>query len=179
MMPAPVSIRFAAPGRGVPALLLAGLLAACSSPDADYGNVSVPEREAEAQQAIEAAAATNGVRATARTGVPIQARPLTAARGRALPADYQGYWGVTPDDCELANTAATGRINIDADTIRFYEAKARVQSIALSAPYALSAELRFSGEGAGWTRRNDFRLENGGTVLVRRDGAQVVRYEKC
>ncbi|PCG15342.1 MAG: hypothetical protein DI530_12750 [Sphingomonas sp.] len=179
MMPVPVSIRFARRGRRALIFVLLSALAACSSPQGDYGNVAVPEREAAAQQAIEAAAATNGVRATARTGVPIEVKPLTAARGRALPADYQGYWGVTPDDCELANTAATGRINIDADTIRFHESKARVQSIALRDPYALSAELRFSGEGAGWTRRNDFRLENGGTMLVRQDGAQVVRYRKC
>ncbi|WP_375249474.1 hypothetical protein [Sphingomonas sp.] len=167
----------------VPAVLW---LAACSADgDADYNRVAVPEREARAQAAIEQAAASNGAAATATTGVPIAPPTRNALGDRALPIDFVGYWGITPDDCELANTAATGRINIDGDTIRFYEAKARVESLQRRSPYAVTAVLRFSGEGQTWRTTDRLLLEAGGTRLVRIQAATgdrpatTLRYRKC
>ena len=154
-------------------------LAACSQGSADYNKVDVPDREARADAAIQAAARHDGAATLARTGVPVASPTPSAARDKALPTDFQGYWGVTPDDCELANTEATGRINIDADTIRFYESKARVAGLERRSPYAVVADLRFTGEGEDWTRRTALTLEAGGTRLVRSEGAQVVRYQRC
>ena len=162
------------------ALLLLLPLAACSGGnDADYNRVEVPEKEAAAQNAIDAAVAQNGASSTALAGVPVTKPSPNAARGRALPKEFQGYWGRTADDCELANTAATGRINVDADTIRFYESKARVLDVIEASPYAVTAGLRFEGEGETWQRRSELRLENGGTTLVRTDGGQTFRYARC
>ena len=167
-------------------LLLLLPLAACGGGGADYNRVEVPEKEAEAQNAIDAAVAQNGAATTTRTGVPVSGATPNAARNRALPKDYQGYWGVTANDCELANTAATGRINVDADTIRFYESRARVLDVDASSPYALRVDLRFSSEGQTWQRRTLLRLENGGTTLVRieppgdaRQSATTTRYSRC
>lgn len=161
-------------------LLLCTALAACGGgSDADYNRIDVPEKEAEAQNVIDAAVAVNGASTTALAGVPVTKPSPNAARQRALPKEFQGYWGRTANDCELANTEATGRINVDADTIRFYESKARVLDVIEASPYAVTADLRFDGEGQTWQRRTEFRLENGGITLVRNDGGQTVRYSRC
>ncbi|MHC9418156.1 hypothetical protein ACYZX9_06130 [Sphingomonas citri] len=159
---------------------LAATLAACSPDAADYNRHDVPADEARAQAAIERAAAQNGVATTARAGVPIAAPTETAALARAFPTDFLGYWGVSYDDCQLANTNATGRINVDADTIRFHESKARVQRLEQRSPYEVVADLRFDGgEGATWERRDRFTLEQGGTILVRTEAPNVQRYRRC
>lgn len=168
--------------------LALALLAACSGGggDADYNRIEVPEREAEAQNAIDAAVAANGATTTARVGVPVAQEVRSAARARTLPKEFQGYWGRTANDCELANTAATGRIEVQGDAIRFYESKARVTSVSMNGDYALTAALRFSGEGETWEQVNAFALENGGTVLTRTvppSGAQTpavtTRFSRC
>jgi hypothetical protein len=159
---------------------LAAMLAACSPDAADYNRHDVPEDEARAQAAIERAAAQNGVATTARAGVPIAAPAKTSARARAFPTDFLGYWGVSYDDCQLANTNATGRISVDADTIRFHEAKARVQRLEQHSPYEIVADLRFNGAGdSSWERRDRFTLEQGGTILVRSEVRNVQRYRRC
>lgn len=168
-------------------LLAAMLLAACSgAPDeADYNRVEVPEREARAAAAIERAAAQNGTATTARLGVPVSSPTPQAGRARVFPTAFEGYWGATPGDCELANIAATGRIAVERDTIRFYESRARVQSLSERSPYEVTTELRFSGEGESWARQATWRLEQGGTTLIRSESAsatapaRVVRYQRC
>lgn len=161
-------------------LLSCVALAACSGGgEADYNRIEVPEREAEAQNAIDAAVAANGATTTARAGVPVAQEVRAAARARTLPKEFQGYWGLTANDCELANTAATGRIEVQGDAIRFFESKARVTSVSMSGDYAATAALRFSGEGETRERVNGFRLENGGTMLVRSDAGQTWRYSRC
>ena len=167
-------------------LLLLPLAACGGASDADYNRVEVPEKEAEAQNAIDAAVEQNGAAATARAGVPVTAVPRNTARDRALPKEFQGYWGVTPNDCELANTNATGRINVDADRIRFFESRARVVDVVSRSTYAVTVDLRFEGEGQTWQRRTILSLENGGTALVRTEtpvgsGAApaTTRYQRC
>lgn len=158
----------------------AAMLAACSANDgADYNRVDVPEDQAEAQAAIEGAVVRNGMATTARTGVPVSATTPTAARTRAFPTAFLGYWGAGENDCELANTAATGRINIDADTIRFFGSRARVQSLEQRSAGEVVADLRFRGDGKSWERRDTFRLEAGGTQLIRSEPPMTQRYRRC
>ena len=154
-------------------------LAACSGHDADYNRVDVPEKEAAAQAAIEQAAAQNGAASTARTGVPVARSTPTAARDRAFPTEFLGYWGAGNNDCELANTEATGRINIDADTIRFHETRARVQRMDRRSPQEVVADLRFSGKGQSFQTREIYRLDAGGTALVRTSPTATQRYRRC
>lgn len=169
--------------RRIVATMTIAALAACSgNSTADYAQgAKVPEGEAEAQAAIEQAVARNGAASTAVTGVPVSAPKETAARDRAFPREFQGYWGMTPDDCELANVVAEGRINIDADRIRFYESRARVTALHRNSPYAVTVDLRFEGEGRTWTRRGTLRLDGGGTALIRTEEAppSSVRYQRC
>jgi hypothetical protein len=154
-------------------------LAACSGHDADYNRVDVPEKEAAAQAAIEQAAAQNGAASTARTGVPVARSTPTAARDRAFPTEFLGYRGAGNNDCELANTEATGRINIDADTIRFHETRARVQRMDRRSPQEVVADLRFSGKGQSFQTREIYRLDAGGTALVRTSPTATQRYRRC
>ncbi len=172
--------------RAITGMLLAATLAGCSGgSSADYNRVEVPEKEARAQAAIDAEVAQNGAKSTARLGVPVATPTPNAARDRAFPADFRGFWGATDDDCELANTAATGRIDVDGDTIRFYESKARVQALRPVSPVALTADLRFSGEGQATFATETYLLENGGTSLLRTrpaaggQPAVSVRYKRC
>lgn len=157
----------------------AAALAACSDGEADYNRSSVPPEQAEAQAAIEEAVARNGVATTARVGVPVGEPSRTAARERAFPTEFVGYWGVNDTDCELANTAAIGRINVDADTIRFHEGRARVRSLQRRSPYEVVADLRMSSAGRTWERRDTFTLEAGGTQLVRSEPPLTQRYRRC
>ncbi|KTT73701.1 hypothetical protein [Sphingomonas endophytica] len=159
--------------------MMAMTLAACGGGTPDYNRVDVPEREAEAQAAIERSVAQNGAASTARSGVPVTVPSRTAARARAFPTEFRGYWGVTDDDCELANTSATGRINIDADTIRFYDTRARVQRLVPLSPQEVVADVRIAGEGPAFERRETYRLEAGGTMLVRIAPPTTQRYRRC
>ncbi len=163
----------------VNAIAFMTLLAACSSHDADYNRVEVPEKEAAAQAAIEQAVAQNGAATTARAGVPIAKSTPNAARDRAFPTEFLGYWGAGDNDCELANTAATGRINIDADTIRFYESRARVQRMDRHSQQEVAVDLRFSGEGQSFYAPEVYRLDAGGTALVRTSPTATQRYRRC
>ncbi|MEH3038316.1 MAG: hypothetical protein PGN23_17760 [Sphingomonas adhaesiva] len=172
--------------RAITAMALAAMLAACSGgTSADYNRVEVPEKEARAQAAIDAEVARSGAKSTARLGVPVATPTPNAARDRAFPAAFRGFWGASDDDCELANTAATGRIDVDGDTIRFYESKARVQAMRPLSPIALSADLRFDGEGQATIATETYRLENGDTTLSRTRAAAAgqpalsIRYKRC
>lgn len=157
------------------------LLAGCGQEAADYNRVEVPERQARAEAAIEQAVAASGPRQAARAGLPVSTPTPNAARARALPTEFQGYWGITPGDCELANYQATGRININADTIRFHEARATVSEVREASPARVFARLAFSGEGQRWERLTRFALEAGGTRLVRTElpSGGTTRYQRC
>jgi hypothetical protein len=165
--------------RWLAAGMMATMLAACGGGDTDYNHVDVPEREAEAQAAIEQSVAQNGAARTALSGVPIARASPSAARDRAFPTEFLGYWGAGDDDCELANVDATGRINIDADTIRFYQARARVQRLERRSAQEVAVDLRLSRDGKTFERRETYRLDAGGTALVRSDPPATQRYRRC
>lgn len=155
----------------------------CSRTSDNYADAGrVPAKEARAAAAIDRAAAAEGAHAAERQGLPVAPAPATAARDRALPTAFQGYWGATPNDCELANTEARGRIEIDTDTIRLWETKARVERLVTSSPYRVVADLSLSGPDARWKARSTLALEAGGTTLIRTDAGEravTVRYQKC
>lgn len=164
-----------------PPLWVALLLAGCGGGTTDYNAVDVPAREARAEAAIERAVAEKGPASVALSGVPVSSPTAGVVPERMLPAAFQGYWGVAPIDCELANTDAAGRINVDGDTIRFHESRARVSSVDERSAVEVIVRLAFSGEGQHWRRADRLRLEAGGTTLVRSEEPRgaVVRYQRC
>ena len=157
------------------------LLTACSrQPDYD-DTTELNGKDAKAANAVAADVATNGVAAAAAKGLPVSKPGLTRAPRNALPTAFQGYWGMTPADCDLANAAATGRIDVEGDTIRFYESKARVAKLIAGDDPSVVADLTFTGEGQHWTRRTEFALGAGGTRLLRREQGQAntITYQRC
>lgn len=157
-------------------LLLLPLIACAACSDA--GKPDGGDNRAAA--AIENAVAENGAAATAAKGLPVTPPAQARANPRAFPPAFQGYWGIAPADCSLANVDATGRINIDGGTVRFYESRARVATVVRAASDAFVADMGFSGEGQRWTKRIDWTLAVGGTRLIRTDaGAAAITYQRC
>lgn len=156
---------------------------ACSRTSDNYATAAeIPADEARAAAAIDRAAAQNGARLTALEGLPVSPPPIGPARNRVLPTAFQGYWGVTPNDCELANTEAHGRLNIDADTIRQWEGKGSVDRIVAATPYRAVADISFSDAGTRWKTRTTLTLGSGGMTMMRSDAGGrplQARYQKC
>lgn len=165
------------------ALLSALLLAACSNglDQSEYNGAAQPSaKDVRAEQAIARGVARNGAAATAAGGAPVTVATPGLDRSRVLPAAFQGYWALTPLDCELANVDATGRLFIEGDGLRFYESRARIAAVESAAPTRVVARLDYSGEGERWTRRTTLALTAGGTRLTRTaDGERAITYQRC
>lgn len=167
------------------ALILPLLLAACGGGEADYNQVDLKPKEAKADALIANAAQAQGPRELARKGVPVSTPTPRGGDDDSLPAAFQGYWGVTPNDCELANVDASGRIAVDGATIRFFQARAQVTELRDISPARVHAVLRFRGEGEEWFRPTELRLEAGGTRLIRTEAVPggpapaTTRYQRC
>ena len=170
-------------GRLLTALLTLGL-AGCGASTSDYNQVEVKPKEARADAVIANAAQAVGPRELAMKGLPVATPTPRGGSDDALPVAFQGYWGVTPGDCELANVDATGRINIDGATIRFFESRAQVTRLSARSPGELTARLTYRGEGQTWDRDTRLLLEAGGTRLIRSEAmpggaVQTTRYQRC
>ena len=167
--------------------VLVAVLTGCSSGsnEADYNAVHVDPAQARAQAQIDRAAATQGTRAAARSGLPVATPTPIAARDRKLPVGFQGYWGATPGDCALANVDAGGRLAIDADQLRFFERRASVDALRERSPTNVAATLAYKGDGERWKHDATLTLEQGGTrlLLVEQGDAvrpgQTLRYQRC
>lgn len=169
--------------------VMAGLLlTACSAEQktVDYNAAgAVDPRQAKAQEKIEAAAGKEGADRAMRSGLPVDV-PTPGASGRhLLPAAYQGYWGITPGDCELINYEAPGRAVVEGDKVRFHDARARIVSLTEHTPNNFDMVLRFEGPGEDRTSDAKIGLRDGGTHLeavVTTPGqaaARTIRYERC
>jgi hypothetical protein len=169
------------------AIGMAAGLAACSSgsDEADYNTVRVDPAQARAQAQIDRAAAAQGPRAAARSGLPVATATPSSAGARKLPIAFQGYWGATPGDCALANVDAGGRLAIEADQLRFFRKRARVDALRELSANEVAATLSFKADDARWTHLTHLTLEQGGTrlLLVEQGDAarpgQTMRYQRC
>ncbi|WP_019517306.1 hypothetical protein [Sphingomonas sp. Mn802worker] len=164
----------------------AALLGACSpSSDADYNTVHVDPAQARAQAQIDRAAAAQGARTAARSGLPVATTTPTSAGARKLPVAFQGYWGRTPGDCALANVDAQGRLAIEADQLRFFRQRARVDALGELSANEVDATLSFKHDDTRWTHPTRLTLEQGGTrlLMVEQGDAgrpgQTARYQRC
>ena len=171
---------------GLSVTMLAAMLTACSrGSDVDYNTVHVDPAQARAQAQIDRAAAAQGPRAAARNGLPVATATPSSAGARKLPVAFQGYWGATPGDCALANVDAGGRLAIDADQLRFFRQRARVDALRELSANEVEATLSFKADDARWTHAMQLRLEQGGThlLLVEQGDAahpgQTMRYQRC
>jgi hypothetical protein len=100
----------------------------------------------------------------------------------ALPADFQGRWGMGDKDCDPAfDYVAKGLMVVSADTLKFYESRGRVERARSDRPGAIELDLAFAGEGQDWQRTETLTLQDGGRTLVREEQkpAGSYRYTRC
>lgn len=115
-------------------------------------------------------------------GIGDGAPPLAEA-GSGIPMIFRGSWGMNAADC-AGGAAAKGLLEIDADTVTFYESVGTLGETVSVKPGSLQAVFAFEGEGMEWTREMQLETANDGTELLRRelgDGAMPgeFRYRKC
>ena len=84
-----------------------------------------------------------------------------------IPAAVRGRWGLVPADCTSTMGDNKGLITIDATTIKFYEARAKLDVVKEVRESRVLASFKFTGEGQEWTRDEELDLRNDGKELVR------------
>ena len=103
-----------------------------------------------------------------------------------IPADFQGRWGLTQEDCTSTRGDAKGLIEVTEEAIRFYESRGTLDKIAEGAerPGVFRATFAFSGEGETWSREMQLAVSDDGSELVRSEFgegaiAEPLTYAKC
>ncbi len=114
---------------------------------------------------------------------PSQETAPAATQARAIPADFRGDWGMNAADCE-GGAAAKGLLEINADSLNFYESVGTLSDTATVGPNSVQGLFAFEGEGMEWTREMRLQLRDDGDVLVRTelgDGAMpgTFEYQRC
>ena len=149
-------------------------LAACQPPSdpnaADPGELNVEAAKIEPMPPSEANATAN---AAASEASPI---PLTV-----IPAAFHGQWGMVPADCASTRGDNKGLITVDADSIRFYEARAILTKVTMNAPENFTGDFKFSGEGQTWVKPQNLKLTGSSNTLIRSetDPAMSFTYKRC
>ena len=101
-----------------------------------------------------------------------------------IPADYQGRWGMTAEDCTGDTAAAKGLLEITASELKFYESVGTLGAVTGATGDRFRGEFAFTGEGMSWERDVVLDLREGGKILVRREfgeGAspEAFDYTRC
>ena len=86
-----------------------------------------------------------------------------------IPADYQGRWGMTAEDCTGDPAAAKGLLEIAATELKFYESVCTLETVTGATGGRFRGEFAFTGEGQEWQRDVVLDLREGGKILVRRE----------
>lgn len=102
----------------------------------------------------------------------------------AIPAAFQGRWGLVAADCEPGRSDAKGLLTITPEKLEFYESVGTLDEIQEAAPERIRASFDFTGEGMTWRRDETLAVEDGGRTLIRRESGDDAapgpfRYGKC
>lgn len=101
-----------------------------------------------------------------------------------IPAAAQGSWGMTSADCIPGRSDAKGLLQVGPTTLQFYESVGTLAAVATRSDTAIAGTFDFTGEGQSWQRQVSLSVEEGGTVLMRRDSDPATpaagwRYTRC
>lgn len=94
-----------------------------------------------------------------------------------IPESLHGRWGMVPADCTSTRGDAKGLLTVGADTLTFYESRAKLTKVASADPDRFSGAFAFTGEGQEWTR--DVTLGRQGDTLTREEEGQRFTYKRC
>ena len=117
-------------------------------------------------------------------GIGDGAGPPIEASEDAIPSTLHGRWGLVAADCTSTRGDAKGLIEVDGESITFYESRAVVDEVETSQPTMIAARFAFTGEGQEWTRDVTWRLSDDGSQLVRSETGddalpEPLTYTKC
>ena len=92
------------------------------------------------------------------------APPAGAAQLAAIPPAFQGEWNRDPAACGTGNDES--RLRVGPETVRFYESRGAVVTVAAHGAREAEITLAMSGEGQTWRERFRFRLSDDGNALT-------------
>ena len=120
-------------------------------------------------------------------GAAISPVPLPTASPSpiaAMPADFQGRWGMVSNDCDPKRDDNKGLLTIAGNRLSFYESRGGATAIRQLQPTQVTFDLPMSGEGMAWSEPTTLTLLDAGKTLVRKvtgapDRAGSFRYSRC
>lgn len=130
---------------------------------------------------------TNSANAVIETLPPDEGNDQTAEAnavkpaGLQIPAAFRGRWGMVPADCTSTRGDAKGLVEIDANSIKFFESRGMLTKVTLDAPENFTGTFAFTGEGQSWTNSQNLKLTGSSNILVRgqTDVAETFTYKRC
>ena len=110
-----------------------------------------------------------------------EANAVQPPAGLKIPAAFHGRWGMVPADCTSTRGDAKGLIEIDANSIKFFESRGTLTGVTLNAPENFTGTFAFTGEGQSWTGSQNLKLTGSSNTLVRgqTDVAETFTYKRC
>ena len=101
-----------------------------------------------------------------------------------IPVALRGRWGMVAADCDPAEMANKGLMEVSPTTLKFYESLGTLTQTSETGPMRIRATYDFEGEGMQWQREILLEGETGGEALMLTEfgedaAAEPRRYEKC
>ena len=101
-----------------------------------------------------------------------------------IPVALRGRWGMVEADCDPAEMANKGPMEVSPTTLKFYESLGTLAQTSETGPMRIRATYDFEGEGMQWQREILLEGEAGGEALMLTEfgedaAAEPRRYEKC
>lgn len=107
---------------------------------------------------------------------PAASAPAPAA---AIPAEFQGRWGLTPADCTSPLGDAKGLLVISAGELRFYESRAVPSANVQGDADSISGDFHFTGEGQSWTKYEVLKRNKQKLTRTETNPTASFTYAKC
>ena len=98
---------------------------------------------------------------------------------KAIPAAFQGRWGLTPADCVASRSDTKGLLVVAANGLRFYEAQAKPAGELRRTPRSVSGSFAFNGEGQSWKKHQVLELQDHKLVRTESDPMASYTYARC
>ncbi len=84
--------------------------------------------------------------------------PGKAPLPTAIPATFQGRWGLTMADCTSTKGDAKGLLTISDARLTFYESKGTLDKVLGATDTSFDGNYGFRGEGQEWERVERFKM---------------------
>jgi hypothetical protein len=125
--------------------------------------------------------------AAAEPAAPASPQPAMTAPPivrTSIPEALRGRWGMNAADCDATRSDAKGAMEVGADSLKFYEAVAKLDRINSLSDKGIGAVYDFTGEGQQWQLTVEMTLSPDGKTLTRKDSGpdalpEPLTYQRC